>query len=161
MLACTAAGEPARPAQLTALLVDHPSAGVPPRWQLLKSRLEAICPSGTDSLQQLWRWRAVPKEQQPFLLQVRGAGWSLGAHVICARCLEQGGTCQLCGLPWNTHHLDMQPTCLPPSLPCPQVAGYDRQGMLHSLSHALWESDTTVRAGPLRAWMLELSGLHR
>jgi len=68
MLACTAAGEPARPAQLTALLVDHPSAGVPPRWQLLKSRLEAICPSGTDSLQQLWRWRAVPKEQQPFLL---------------------------------------------------------------------------------------------
>lgn len=25
-----------------------------------------------------------------------------------------------------------------------QVAGYDRQGMLHSLSHALWESDTTV-----------------
>lgn len=69
------------------------SSGVPPRWQLLKSRLEAICPSGTDSLQQLWRWRMVPKEQQPFLLQ---------------------------------------------------VAGYDRQGMLHSLSHALWESDTTV-----------------
>lgn len=69
------------------------SSGVPPRWQLLKSRLEAICPSGTDSLQQLWRWRSVPKEQQPFLLQ---------------------------------------------------VAGYDRQGMLHSLSHALWESDTTV-----------------
>lgn len=25
-----------------------------------------------------------------------------------------------------------------------QVAGYDRHGMLHSLSHALWESDTTV-----------------
>jgi UTP:GlnB (protein PII) uridylyltransferase len=69
------------------------SAGVPPRWQLLKSRLEAICPSGTDSLQQLWRWRSAPKEQQAFLLQ---------------------------------------------------VAGYDRQGMLHSLSHALWEADTTV-----------------
>jgi (p)ppGpp synthase/HD superfamily hydrolase len=68
-------------------------AGVPPRWQLLKSRLEAICPSGTDSLQQLWRWRSAPKEQQAFLLQ---------------------------------------------------VAGYDRQGMLHSLSHALWEADTTV-----------------
>lgn len=69
------------------------SSGVPPRWQLLKSRLEAICPSGTDTLQQLWRWRSVPKEQQAFLLQ---------------------------------------------------VAGYDRHGMLHSLSHALWESDTTV-----------------
>lgn len=50
------------------------STGVPPRWQLLKSRLEAICPSGTDSLQQLWRWRMVPKEQQPFLLQVGGPG---------------------------------------------------------------------------------------
>jgi hypothetical protein len=44
-------------------------AGVPPRWQLLKSRLDAICPSGTDTLQQLWRWRSMPKEQQPFLLQ--------------------------------------------------------------------------------------------
>lgn len=32
-----------------------------------------------------------------------------------------------------------------PSAPPPaQVSGYDRQGMLHSLSHALWESDTTV-----------------
>ncbi|KAL4458483.1 hypothetical protein ABPG75_013348 [Micractinium tetrahymenae] len=69
------------------------SSGVPPRWQLLKSRLEGICPTGTDTLQQLWRWRSVPKEQPAFLLQ---------------------------------------------------VAGYDRQGMLHSLSHALWESDTTV-----------------
>ncbi|KAL4855006.1 ACT domain-containing protein ACR10 [Chlorella vulgaris] len=69
------------------------SSGVPPRWQLLKSRLESICPSGTDTLQQLWRWRSIPKEQQAFLLQ---------------------------------------------------VAGYDRQGMLHSLSHALWESDATV-----------------
>ncbi|KAI3435844.1 hypothetical protein D9Q98_001902 [Chlorella vulgaris] len=69
------------------------SSGVPPRWQLLKSRLESICPSGTDTLQQLWRWRSMPKEQQAFLLQ---------------------------------------------------VAGYDRQGMLHSLSHALWESDATV-----------------
>lgn len=69
------------------------SSGVPPRWQLLKLRLEAICPSGTDTLEQLWRWRSVSKEQPPFLLQ---------------------------------------------------VAGYDRQGMLHSLSHALWESDTTV-----------------
>lgn len=69
------------------------SSGVPPRWALLKSRLEGICPTGTDTLQQLWRWRSVPKEQPPFLLQ---------------------------------------------------VAGYDRQGMLHSLSHALWESDTTV-----------------
>ncbi|PSC71312.1 ACT domain-containing ACR9-like [Micractinium conductrix] len=69
------------------------SSGVPPRWQLLKSRLEGICPKGTDTLQRLWRWRSVPKEQPPFLLQ---------------------------------------------------VAGYDRQGMLHSLSHALWESDTTV-----------------
>lgn len=46
-------------------------AGVPPRWQLLKQRLEAICPSGTDTLQQLWRWRSVPKHQPPFLLQAR------------------------------------------------------------------------------------------
>lgn len=44
---------------------------MPPRWQLLKSRLEGICPKGTDTLQRLWRWRSVPKEQPPFLLQVR------------------------------------------------------------------------------------------
>ena len=50
-------------------------AGVPPRWQLLKSRLDAICPSGTDTLQQLWRWRSVPKEQQPFLLQASPLCW--------------------------------------------------------------------------------------
>lgn len=90
-----------------------PPAGVPPRWQLLKSRLEGICPSGTDTLQQLWRWRSVPKEQQPFLLQ---------------------------------------------------ASGYDRQGMLHSLSHALWESDTTVGAGagpPRRAWRWECSARAR
>ena len=54
-----------------------------------------MCPNGADSLRSLWRWRSLPKEQQPFLLQ---------------------------------------------------VASYDRQGMLHSLTHALWESDTTVRA---------------
>ncbi len=56
-------------------------------------RLEAVCPSGADSIRSLWRWRSLPKEQMPFLLQ---------------------------------------------------VASYDRQGMLHSLTHALWESDTTV-----------------
>lgn len=69
------------------------NSNVPPRWNLLKTRLEAVCPSGADSIRSLWRWRSLPKEQMPFLLQ---------------------------------------------------VASYDRQGMLHSLTHALWESDTTV-----------------
>lgn len=58
-------------------------AGVPPRWQLLKSRLEGICPTGTDTLQQLWRWRSMPKEQPAFLLQVR------------ARCLQRVGPCSV------------------------------------------------------------------
>lgn len=69
------------------------AAGVPPRWSLLKTRLEAVCPSGTDSLAALYRWKSVPKEAPPFLLQ---------------------------------------------------VASYDRAGMLHSLTHALWEADTQV-----------------
>lgn len=68
---------------------------MPPRWNLLKSRLEAVCPNGADQIRSLWKWRSLPKEQMPFLLQ---------------------------------------------------VASYDRQGMLHSLTHALWESDTTVGA---------------
>ena len=66
---------------------------MPPRWSLLKTRLEAVCPSGTDSLAALYRWKSVPKEAPPFLLQ---------------------------------------------------VASYDRAGMLHSLTHALWEADTQV-----------------
>ncbi|KDD75230.1 hypothetical protein H632_c796p2, partial [Helicosporidium sp. ATCC 50920] len=69
------------------------SSGVPPRWQLLKSRLEIMCPNGMDSLSALYKWRSLPKEHPPFLLQ---------------------------------------------------VASYDRAGMLHSLSHVLWEADTTV-----------------
>lgn len=38
------------------------------------------------------------------------------------------------------------------------MAGYDRQGMLHSLSHALWESDTTVSHGPAPPRPAGLSG---
>ncbi|KAL6777150.1 hypothetical protein ACKKBF_B20360 [Auxenochlorella protothecoides x Auxenochlorella symbiontica] len=69
------------------------SSGVPPRWQLLRARLGSMCPNGTAALDALWRWRSLPKEHPPFLLQ---------------------------------------------------VASYDRQGMLHSLTHVLWESDATV-----------------
>lgn len=72
------------------------SSGVPPRWQLLRARLGSMCPNGTAALDALWRWRSLPKEHPPFLLQ---------------------------------------------------VASYDRQGMLHSLTHVLWESDATVRQG--------------
>lgn len=73
-------------------------AGVPPRWQLLKSRLEGICPTGTDTLHQLWRWRSVPKEQPAFLLQVRRAVFgSCPTRPACCGCmltgLESIGTC--------------------------------------------------------------------
>ncbi len=64
--------------------------------QLLRARLGSMCPNGTAALDALWRWRSLPKEHPPFLLQ---------------------------------------------------VASYDRQGMLHSLTHVLWESDATVRQG--------------
>lgn len=61
------------------------SSGVPPRWQLLRSRLCSMCPSGAG-LGSLWRWRSLPKEQPAFLLQVasydrRGMLHSL-AHVL-------------------------------------------------------------------------------
>lgn len=69
------------------------NSNVPPRWNLLKTRLEGVCPSGADSIRSLWKWRSLPKEQPAFLIQ---------------------------------------------------VTSYDRQGMLHSLTHALWESDITV-----------------
>lgn len=61
------------------------SSGVPPRWQLLRTRLVSMCPSGAG-LGRLWRWRSLPKEQPAFLLQVasydrRGMLHSL-AHVL-------------------------------------------------------------------------------
>ena len=45
------------------------TAGLPPHWELLKRRLEAVCPHPTGSA--LWRWSSSPEDfQHPFTLQV-------------------------------------------------------------------------------------------
>ena len=124
-------------------------AGVPPRWQLLKSRLDAICPSGTDTLQQLWRWRSMPKEQQPFLLQASPVWRAAMPSAANDQPAPAASCCPATVAPLR-HPVPALPHLTPAAslLPCTclQVGGYDRQGMLHSLSHALWESDTTVSA---------------
>lgn len=151
------------PTCLPATLGRPMHAGVPPRWQLLKSRLEGICPTGTDTLQQLWRWRSLPKEQPAFLLQVvatwlccapaiRHQGNACAVDWSCQPCVEAGCPCSHLPAPvLRTALLCASNPASTAHHPCPtgpQVAGYDRQGMLHSLSHALWESDTTVSQAP-------------
>lgn len=74
------------------VLVVTLSSGVPPRWNLLKSRLQEICPADSEALRNLVR--------------------------TTSRELQQ---------PFTVH-----------------VSGYDRQGMLHALTHSLWEADTSV-----------------
>lgn len=45
------------------------TTGLQPHWDLLKRRLENVCPRPTGSA--LWRWNSSPQDfQHPFMLQV-------------------------------------------------------------------------------------------
>jgi hypothetical protein len=52
--------------------------GAPPRWALLKQRLEAVLPREGDALRRLRRGDSLPKERPAFVLAVEGAAAGRG-----------------------------------------------------------------------------------
>ena len=94
-----------------------------------------------------------PRSSSPPCCRCAAAVAGLPADLVQSnsRCKRAAsGEAQVAGGAVQPPHLCRHPALLvaPTPLPAPQVAGYDRQGMLHSLSHALWESDTTVGGAP-------------